>query len=170
MQLPHDASSSNASTLACVLTLARLLHLQPSPTISNLNPQHKLASIRNLAGTHVARECRKDCAVREKNDAMTSVATTTDDGKESGGAAKYEFYPIYCNAVSPTLRTWCPLTAHDIFGLQWKVTVESMDAPPVRRRDKPFGRCKLANSKNHNQLQARNTCSSTSTTPYPGPA
>ncbi|KAK8120657.1 hypothetical protein PG999_004777 [Apiospora kogelbergensis] len=56
---------------------------------------------------------------------MTSVATTTDDGKESGGAAKYEFYPIYCNAVSPTLRTWCPLTAHDIFGLQWKVTVES---------------------------------------------
>ncbi|KAK7975579.1 hypothetical protein PG989_014042 [Apiospora arundinis] len=60
---------------------------------------------------------------------MTSVTPTTtnnDDNKSGAGAgAKYEFYPTYCNAVSPTLRTWCPLTAHDIFGLQWKVTVEN---------------------------------------------
>ncbi|KAK6840543.1 hypothetical protein PG995_016297 [Apiospora arundinis] len=60
---------------------------------------------------------------------MTSVTPTTtnnnDDNKSAGAGAKYEFYPTYCNAVSPTLRTWCPLTAHDIFGLQWKVAVEN---------------------------------------------
>ncbi|KAK6846164.1 hypothetical protein PG987_001352, partial [Apiospora arundinis] len=96
---------------------------------TNPDPQPQLILTPNPVGAHVALDSGKDRAARENNNAMTSVTPTTtndNDNKSGAGAgAKYEFYPTYCNAVSPTLRTWCPLTAHDIFGLQWKVTVEN---------------------------------------------
>ncbi|KAK8044605.1 hypothetical protein PG993_004629 [Apiospora rasikravindrae] len=50
----------------------------------------------------------------------TGTTKTTD-----GDTSKYEFYPEYCNAISPTINKWCPLTAHDIHGLSWKVRIDN---------------------------------------------
>ncbi|KAK7992783.1 Protein stn1 [Apiospora saccharicola] len=55
---------------------------------------------------------------------MTSATSTTTDNNNSDNS-KYEFYPEYCNAVSPTINKWCPLTAHDICGMSWKVRIEN---------------------------------------------
>lgn len=62
--------------------------------------------------------------MRENNHAMTSATTTTTTGNNNSSSSKYEFYPEYCNAVSPTLSKWCPMTANDIYGMNWKVQIE----------------------------------------------
>ncbi|KAK8085123.1 hypothetical protein PG997_006394 [Apiospora hydei] len=56
---------------------------------------------------------------------MTSATATTKDGGTDNSDKKYEFYPEYCNAVSPTINKWCPLTAQHIYGLSWKVRIDN---------------------------------------------
>ncbi|KAK7942699.1 uncharacterized protein PG986_011812 [Apiospora aurea] len=56
---------------------------------------------------------------------MTSATGTTKDSGTDNSDKKYEFYPEYCNAVSPTINKWCPLTAQHIHDLSWKVRIDN---------------------------------------------